>query len=118
MQPHTAAPRHFVASPGMPGVGLPSDRLARIAARRAFVVLKSSFHEAVSDLAGTQAEWLRRQVRAAEEPTDLLLLRAPVFAALADGGLEHRQRRHALRRGLAALFPQMETAPTSGFASF
>lgn len=118
MQPHTAAPRHFVATPTMPGIGMPSDRLARIAARRAFVALKNSFHEAVSDLAGSQADWLRGQVRAAEEPTDLLLLRAPVFAALADGGLEHRQRRHALRSGLAALFPQMDAAPASGFAAF
>jgi hypothetical protein len=118
MQPHAAAPRHFVSSPGLPGVGLPSDRLARIAARRAFVVLKNSFHEAVSDLDGAQAEWLRGQVRAAEEPTDLLLLRAPVFAALADGGLEHRQRRHALRRGLSVLFPSIETGPASGFAAF
>lgn len=116
MQP--AEPRHFVPARGLPGAGLPSDRLARIAARRAFVLLKNSFHEAVSDLAGEQAAWLRRQVRAAEEPTDLLLLRAPVFAALAGGGIEFRMRRHALRRGLDSLFPDSEPAIASGFASF
>lgn len=113
-----AAPRHFVPEFGLPGAGLPSDRLARIAARRAFVLLKTNFHEALSDLEGRQAEWLRGQVRAAEEPTDLLLLRAPVFAALAGGGIEHRLRRHALRRGLDALFPEDRPAPSSGFASF
>jgi hypothetical protein len=113
-----AAPRHFVPEFGLPGAGLPSDRLARIAARRAFVLLKTSFHEALSDLHGRDADWLRGQVRAAEEPNDLMLLRAPVFAALAGGGIEHRLRRHALRRGLDALFPEDQPAPSSGFASF
>lgn len=113
-----AAPRHFVPEFGLPGAGLPSDRQARLAARRAFVLLKTNFHEALSDLEGRQADWLRGQVRAAEEPTDLLLLRAPVFTALADGGIEHRLRRHALRRGLETLFPDGHPAPSSAFASF
>jgi hypothetical protein len=89
-----------------------------MAARRSFVLLKASFHEAVSDLEGEHADWLRRQVRAAEEPTDLLLLRAPVFTALAGGGIEHRMRRRALRRGLDSLFPDSEPAVASGFAGF
>jgi len=112
-----AAPRHFLPTAALPGAGLPCDRLAQLAARRAFVVLKGCFEEAVDDLTDGHADWLRRQVRAAEEPNDLWLLRAPVFAALAGGGLDRRRRRHALRRSLEMLFPDSEPA-TSGFASF
>ncbi len=110
------APRHFMPSPALPGAGLPHDRLARLAARRAFVVLKTSFHDAVDDMPGSSGDWLRHQVRSAEEPTDLWLLRAPVFAALAGNTLDKRQRRHALRRSLETLFPDSE--PPSVFASF
>ena len=111
-----AAPRHFVASPALPGAGLPSDRGARIAARRAFVALKLAFQHAVSDLDDARAGWLRHQVRAAEEPTDLWLLRAPVFAALAGTSHEYRQRRALLRRGLEQLFPDSE--PPSAFVAY
>ena len=110
------APRHFLPSPALPGVGLPHDRAARMAARRAFVLLKDSFQHAVSDLGGSSGDWLRHQVRAAEEPTDLWLLRAPVYAALAGNGLEVRQRRAALRSGLQKLFPDSE--PASSFIAF
>ena len=112
-----ASPRHFVPSPGLPGAGLPSDRLAQLAARQAFVAMKSTFQQAVDDLADGHTEWLRHQVRAAEEPTDLWLLRAPIFAALAGSSAERRLRRHALRRSLESLFPDSEP-PSSGFASF
>lgn len=110
------APRHFMPSPALPGAGLPHDRLALLAARRAFVVLKLTFQQAVHDMPGSDGNWLRHQVRAAEEPTDLWLLRAPVFAALAGGGIDKRLRRHALRRSLETLFPDSE--PPSVFASF
>jgi hypothetical protein len=111
--PH-AGPRHFMPSPGLPGVGLPHDRLAQLAARRAFVDLKIAFLQSVADLPGHHGEWLRRHVRATEEPTDLWLLRAPVFAALAGSGHDHRRR--LLRRGLDSLFPHSE--PASGFSPF
>jgi len=58
-------------------------------------------------------DWLLNLVRAAEEPVDLWLLRAPVFAALAGGTLEQRQRRQQLRRGLDSVFPDLE--PPSAF---
>ena len=102
-------PRHY-----SPGAGLPGDRGARLAARRTFVGLKLDFMTALTDVPG--AAWLLAQVRAAEEPVDLWLLRAPVFAVLAgaDPGLRHR--RQQLRRGLDSVFPDL--GPASGFVTF
>ncbi|MDE1947757.1 MAG: hypothetical protein KGL43_17560 [Burkholderiales bacterium] len=110
------APRHFMPSPALPGAGLPSDRVARLAARRSFVTLKQRFIEAVSDLPGHSGAWLRQQVRGAEEPGDLWLLRAPVFEALAGDAQEYRTRRRQLRRGLESMFPDSELA--SAFTPF
>jgi hypothetical protein len=103
-------------SAALPGAGLPQDRVARLAARRAFVDLKQSFSLAVADLSGHDGNWLRHQVRAAEEPTDLWLLRAPVFEALAGNAVERRQRRQTLRRSLETVFPDSEL--TTGFGPF
>lgn len=111
----TIAPRDFTVDSFMPGVGLPGDRVARLAARRAFVELKQSFIQAVSDLSDKHAEWLRSQVRAAEEPVDLWLLRAPIFAALAGAAPERRRSRQMLRRSLDSVFH--ESQPASAFAS-
>lgn len=117
--PATAAPqpRHFLPTAALPGAGLPGDRLARVAARRAFVELKLTFSEAVRSLTHPHADWLRQQVRAAEEPVDLWLLRAPLFAALCGPAPELRSQRVRLRRSLESLFPDSEP-PSSGFASF
>ena len=82
-----------------------------MAARQAFVDLKQTFLQAMPGT--SDVEWLRALVRAAEEPVDLWLLRAPVFAALAGGTLEQRQRRQQLRRGLDSVFPDLE--PPSAF---
>lgn len=109
------APRQFMPMGGLPGAGLPGDRMAQMAARRAFVALKLSFIEAVADLPEAQGDWLRHQVRGAEEPTDLWLLRTLVFKALSGPSGEHRRRRQALRRQLDGLFPDSEIA--SAFAS-
>ncbi len=114
MQP--AAPRHFMPAPGLPGAGLPSDRLARIAARRTFVGLKLVFHDALAQRSGPRADWLREQIRAAEDPSDLWLLRAPVFSELAGPAPEQRARRQELRRALQTLFPETEQA--SAFSPF
>lgn len=104
-----AAPRHF-----SPGAGVPGDRSARLAARRAFVELKITFLHALADM--PQARWLHAQVRSAEEPVDLWLLRAPVFAALDGVDPECRQRRRALRRGLDSVFPDLQ--PASAFMPY
>jgi hypothetical protein len=98
----------------MPGAGMPGDRGAHLAARQAFVDLKLTFLHALVDT--LDAEWLRAQVRAAEEPEDLWLLRAPVFAALAGTSSDARQRRQQLRRGLDSVFPDLD--PPSGFTPF
>ena len=105
----TTAPRHF-----SPGAGMPGDRGARLAARRAFVELKLTFMTALAGVPG--AGWLYAQVRGAEEPVDLWLLRAPVFAALSGADPDYRQRRQRLRRGLDSVFPDLE--PGSGFVPF
>lgn len=107
-------PRHFTPGATLNEAGLPGDRHARIAARRAFVALKLTFLHALQDAPGD--EWLRHQIRSAEEPVDLWLLRAPVFAALAGQDCERRSRRQMLRRGLDSVFPDLE--PASAFASF
>ena len=105
MNTQPVGPRHFSPGAGLPGAGLPGDRGARLAARRAFVDLKLTFIQALQGASGV--DWLAAQVLAAEEPVDLWLLRAPVFAALS--GVNHlrsrslrsgkRSRRRVTRRG-------------------
>ena len=96
-----AAPRQF-----SPGAAVPAGRSARLAARRAFVDLKVTFMQALADMPHT--DWLHAQVRCAEAPVDLWLLRAPVFAALEGAGPDYRERRQRLRRGLDSVFPDLE----------
>lgn len=99
--------------PDLPGGGMPQDRASRLAARRAFADLKQVFSAAVQDVPGPQGDWLRQQIRGAEEPIDLWLLRAPVMAALSELDEATRQWRLRLRRSLDSLFPESELA--SGF---
>lgn len=117
------SPRHFLPSAALPGAGLPGDRMARLAARKAFVELKLAFIDAVGSLAGRDGDWLRQLVRHAEEPVDLWLLRGPLFDALRGPDPEHRQARLRLRRNLDSLFPDTAPAtgmghPASGFGTF
>lgn len=107
-----AAPRHHPARTALSGAGMPDDRLARIAARRAFVNLKQTYLAVVETLPGPRAEWLRFQIRHAAEPTDLWLLRAAVFEALPrqSCGAE----RDTLQRGIEAVFPRSQAH--SGFS--
>jgi hypothetical protein len=76
--------------------GLPQDRAARIAARRAFVEMKQLFLRAADDLPGHKGAWLGRRIRAAADADDLLQLRALLVAALR----EDEERAHALRAEL------------------
>ncbi|HNU11952.1 MAG TPA: hypothetical protein PKJ45_11420 [Rubrivivax sp.] len=112
---HHSSPRHYLPTAALPGAGLPDDRMARLAARKAFVELKLSFLEAVKLLNGRDAQWLYQQVHHAEEPVDLWMLRGPLFDALRGSEPERRVARLRLRRGLDSLFP--DTAPASAFGS-
>lgn len=87
------------------GPGLPQDRHARIAARRSFVALKHRFMAAVAELYGERADWLRYQVRQAQDPVDLWLLRGAVFLALEREGPAAERTQRELRRQLDAVFP-------------
>ena len=103
-------PRDYTAA----SAGMPADRCAAIAARRAFVTLKMTFVDATLAIEGGQAKWLRHQVRAAEEPVDLWLLRAPLYSALQGDHPERRQLRQRLRRALDAVFAEPQAASAFG----
>ena len=123
MHMHPPAPRHYTAQAsllaGVPAQGVGNEREARIQARRAFIELKRTFLVVVADLQGRQADWLRAQVRAAEEPVDLWLLRAPLFEALSGADPERRRRRHLVRRSLESVFHDSQAhAAVSAFTSF
>jgi len=83
--------------------GLPADRRARLAARRAFVQLKQTFLQAIDSSPSPRADWLRQQVRGAEEPADLWQLRAAVFDVLPAHGAQ--RTRAALQREIDSTFP-------------
>ena len=86
--------------------GLPGDRAARIAARRAFVAMKQLFIRAAAPLQDRKGEWLRSQVRQAEDPIDLWLLRGPLLASLRQNDDDgNRRLRAELYRELDNTFP-------------
>ena len=86
--------------------GLPGDRDARLAARRAFAGMKQLFLRAAENLEHRKGAWLRAQVRAAEDPVDLWLLRGPLLAALREDDREDtRKLRAELYRTLDTTFP-------------
>ena len=88
-------------------VDLPdATRGARIEARRAFVEMKQLFMQAVEKLAHRKGAWLRAQVRAAEDPIDLWLLRGPLLATLREDDVATRTMRAALYRSLDRTFPE------------
>lgn len=93
---------------------MPGDQDARLVTRRAFVDLKSSFMQALAGLQEPRFDGLLNQVRGTEEPVDLWLLRAPVFAALSRLEPEFRRRRQLVRRALDSVFHDSEAPPTFG----
>lgn len=90
--------------PPLQDIGMPQDRLARLAARRAFVELKHDFMIAAAGLPGHRGEWLRERVRKAEDPYMLWQLRHSLFAALDGNDPDTCTIRHALKTGLDTLF--------------
>ncbi len=109
-----AGPRSFNPT-GVLDAGVHGGRCARQAAGQAFVALKLTYLQALEGLPA--ADWLRRQVRAAQAPLDLWLLRAPVFTALEGCEPACAQRRQQLQRGLDSAFPDLDR-PRSDFAPF
>ena len=86
-------------SPSSPThIGLPATRSARIETRRAFVEMKQLFMRAVENLEHRKGAWLRAQVRGAEDPIDLWLLRGPLLATLREDDVATRTMRAALYR--------------------
>jgi hypothetical protein len=83
---------------------LPDERIARIAARRAFVELKLCFMRAAADVDGSLGVRLQQQVRRASEPVQLWQLRAAVLAALLDRHERTPIHRIELRRQLDSIF--------------
>jgi len=87
-------------------VSLPAARAARLDSRRAFVEMKQLFMQAVQNLEHRKGAWLRAQVRAAEDPVDLWLLRGPLLATLREDDAGTRAMRAALYRSLDRTFPE------------
>jgi len=86
--------------------GTAARRSARIETRRAFVEMKQLFMRAVENLEHRKAAWLRAQVRAAEDPIDLWLLRGPLLATLREDDVATRTMRAALYKTLDRTFPE------------
>ena len=111
MNPATASTAHapqapaFMAGTCLPGAGLPQERLARMAARHTFVDMKLRFSDAVACITSSRGAWLREQVRLAEEPEDLWLLRGAVFSAMQDVPGRATAARLDLHRVLEIAFP-------------
>jgi len=104
--------------PTLAGVSLlqeaPAPLSMRIESRRAFVEMKQLFMRAVENLAHHKGAWLRAQVRAAEGPVDLWLLRGPLLSALREDDLATRSLRAALYRSLDRAFPAGPAGAGSG----
>jgi hypothetical protein len=86
--------------------GTPATRSARIESRRAFVEMKQLFMRAVENLEHRKGAWLRSQVRGAEDPIDLWLLRGPLLATLREDDVATRTMRAALYKSLDRTFPE------------
>jgi hypothetical protein len=99
--------------PPFDDVGMPQDRLARLAARRAFVELKQDFMIASAGLPGHRGDWLRERVRKAEDPYSLWQLRHSLFAALEGNDPDTCTIRHALKTGLDTLFCESDSSLSS-----
>jgi hypothetical protein len=87
------------------GFGLPGDRLALMAARRAFVEMKQVFMRAAADVDGSVGEMLKQRVRSANQPVELWRIRAVLLASLPAGHERALIHRIELHRQLDSLFP-------------
>ena len=93
---------------------MPDDRLARMAARRAFVDMKQVFIRAAADVEGDIGQVLQERVRLSNEPVELWRLRAVLLASLPNHLERSLAHRIELHRQLDSLFPfnMSETVPS------
>ncbi len=92
-----------IMPPGL-GAGLPQERLARIAARRAFVEMKQFYMSAASDIASDTAPLLQHKVRRASEAWELWSLRAVILASLPADHVRTGSHRMKLEREFDSIF--------------
>lgn len=86
--------------------GMPNERLARMAARRAFVEMKTSFMRAVAGIDGHAGAVLQRRVRSASEVVELWRLRHAVLDALPRDKIESEYHRQELLYQIDSAFPE------------
>ena len=90
----------------LPAFGMPEDRLARMAARRAFVEMKTCFMRAAADIEGNTGALLQRQVRVATEVIELWRLRHALLSALPTGQASSEMHRQELMQQIDSAFPE------------
>lgn len=95
--------------------GMPDERLARVAARQAFVEMKTSFMRAVAGIEGQHGAILQRKVRLSGEVIELWRLRHAVLDALPLDRAETAYHRQELQHQLDSAFP--ESGEPTVFAS-
>ena len=100
-----------------PGFGLPEERIARIAERRAFVEMKTVFTEAAADVEGRPGRVLQNRVRQATDTVELSRLRAVILAALPPEHERSAWHRERLQHRLDHLFPDSSAGSTTTFVS-
>jgi hypothetical protein len=102
----------FERAAAIHGHGLLDARMARVAARRAFVEMKQCFMRAAAEIDGDEGGELQRQVRQSTEVTELWRLRSALFGALPRDTVPS-ELRDELRQHLDSAFP--EAGPDTGF---
>ncbi|MBC7993407.1 MAG: hypothetical protein H7Z15_09225 [Rhizobacter sp.] len=86
--------------------GMPEDRLARMAARRAFVEMKTCFINAAAEIEGSTGALLQRKVRMAGEVIELWRIRHAVLAALPRHKASTEMHRQELMQQIESAFPE------------
>lgn len=96
----------FNRAADLQGFGMPEDRLARMAARRAFVEMKTCFMRAAAEIEGGTGALLQRKVRMAGEVIELWRLRHAVLAALPRDKASAEVHRRELQQQIDSAFPE------------
>ncbi len=96
----------FKRAADLQAFGMPEDRMARMAARRAFVEMKTCFMDAVAEIEGGTGALLQRKVRMAGEVIELWRLHRAVLAALPRGTTSAEMHRRELTQQIDSAFPE------------